>query len=342
MRRLLVLCAVLICLYLLHYRGKDKAPEDTPNEQPSQVQQQPPPTQQQRPPQLISNLSDSTLDKLRQQQLAQINKSRTSHGLSSVSLDDKASKAAQRHCEAMVAGDFFGHTGLNGARPFHRYNLDEGGDGHVAENICLFKSSQAHTTDDKTMAELAAKGHGMFMAEVPPEDGHRQNILEKWHNYVGLGVSVKGGSYTYCEEFLDKYIDISGPLSKTIPYGQKIEFTGAVISPGEFGLYMIAVTYDAALVPPAKPQPSSYKDAGAQKAAVLPPWDFNKDGRRYDKRSGKFSISMKMEKKGYYYVVFYLKENPSSIPYEGARSNSSAAVSTNDGFVGGAQVIRVI
>ena len=47
---------------------------------------------------------------------------------------------------------------------------------------------------------------------------------------------------------------------------------------------------------------------------------------------------MKFDKKGYYYIVFYLKDDPSSIPYEGGK----ATVSTNDGFVGGAAVIRVL
>ncbi|MBF0517300.1 MAG: CAP domain-containing protein [Nitrospirae bacterium] len=147
-------------------------------------------------PQPVAKTTSSAVISLKTQQLLHINKSRASHGLPPVSLDDTASKAAQRHCEAMLEGDFFGHTALNGSRPFHRYNLDEGGDGHVAENVCLFKSTTAIATDDKSIAELALKGHDLFMAEVPPDDGHRRTILEKHHNYVGIGVYVKGGSYT--------------------------------------------------------------------------------------------------------------------------------------------------
>ncbi|MBF0459522.1 MAG: hypothetical protein HQK99_16650 [Nitrospirae bacterium] len=327
---LIVLCVVLV--YAWQYRRSGKEAEYAP------VDAQQPVTG--RHPQPATTFNASDLDKLRQRQLAQINNSRNSNGLPSVSLDDTASKSAQTHCEAMAVGDFFGHMGLNGSLPFHRYNLDEGGDGHVAENVCLFKGSTAIAADYNTVSELAAKGHGMFMAEVPPEDGHRRTILEKRHNYVGLGVFLKGGNYTYCEEFVDKYIEISGPPSKTIHYGDKIVFTGRVINPEEFGLYMVSVSYDAALIPPANPnaQPSSYKDSGAEKASVLPPWDFNKNGSRLNMRSGEFSISINTEKKGYYYIVFYLKEGPSSIPYKGGR----ARVSTNDGFIGGAQVIRVV
>lgn len=326
---LLVLCVALICLW--RFRDSGKKAEDV------HVQS---PLQHPAPAQPVTTFNVSALDKLRQRQLAQINKSRNSNGLSSVALDDMASKAAQTHCEAMAAGDFFGHMGLNGSLPFHRYNLDEGGDGHIAENVCLFKSSIDIAANDNTISELAAKGHGMFMAEVAPEDGHRRTILEKRHNYVGLGVFIKGGNYTYCEEFVDKYIEISSPPSKTIQYGDKIVFTGRVINPEEFGLYMISVTYDAALIPPANPyaQPSSYKDSGAEKASVLPPWDFNKDGSHVDIRSGEFSISINTGKRGYYYIVFYLKEDPLSIPYKGGR----ARVSTDDGFIGGAQVIRVV
>ncbi|MBF0516830.1 MAG: hypothetical protein HQK97_06885 [Nitrospirae bacterium] len=114
-------------------------------------------------------------------------------------------------------------------------------------------------------------------------------------------------------------------------------FTGRVLDPGEFGLYIIAATYDAALIPPNNPQPSFYIDAGSEKAATFPPWAFKQDGGHYDRQSGEFSITLKMEKRGYYYVVFYLKEDPSSIPYAGGR----ATVSTSNGFIGGAQVIRI-
>ncbi|MBF0486649.1 MAG: CAP domain-containing protein [Nitrospirae bacterium] len=329
MRRwlLIVLCAVLVvCLW--KYYGSEKATEDAAVEA--------------HPPQTIAPIAEAHPPPATPiaEALRRINNSRSSHGLPPVNLDDTASRAAQRHCEAMAAEDFFGHIGLNGSRPFHRYNLDEGGDGHIAENVCLFKSSTAIATDQTTVTGLAIKGHGMFMAEVPPDDGHRRNILEKRHNYIGIGAFVKDGNYTYCEEFLDKYIEISGPSQKTIPLGDDLVFTGRVIDPGQYGLYMVSVTYDAALIPPANPksQPTSYKDAGAQKATIVPPWDFNKDGRHFDVRSGEFSISIKIHKKGYYYIIFYLKEDPSSIPYAGG----SARVSTEDGFAGGAQVIRVI
>ncbi|MBF0557087.1 MAG: hypothetical protein HQK96_21445 [Nitrospirae bacterium] len=342
MRRwlLIVLCATAVCVCLWQCHGSEKASEDATD---ATVQSQPdspatPVAEAHQQP--VTNLNISMLDTLRQQQLEQINKSRSSNGLPPVNLDDTASKAAQTHCEAMAAEDFFGHVGRNGSRPFHRYNLYEGGDGHIAENICLFKSSAPIASDQTTVAGLAIKGHGMFMAEVPPDDGHRRTILEKRHNYVGIGVFVKGGNYTYCEEFIDKYIEISGPSTKTIPLGDDLVFTGRVINPGQYGLYMVSVTYDAALIPPANPksQPNSYMDSGTEKAAFLPPWDLNKDGRSFDVRSGEFSISIKIKKKGYYYIVFYLKEDPSSIPYAGGR----ARVSTEDGFSGGAQVIRVI
>ncbi|MCG6553832.1 MAG: CAP domain-containing protein [Candidatus Magnetominusculus sp. LBB02] len=329
---LIVLFASLVFVYVRH----NHAPQRPEPEEDSAVESQP---QSDVSRQSAIEFSAAMLGNVRRRQLELINKSRSENGLAPVSLDDTASMAAQRHCEAMAAGDFFGHIGLSGSLPFHRYNLDEGGYGHVAENVCLFKSSAVISSDEKNITELSAKGHGMFMAEVAPDDGHRRTILDRRHNYVGLGVFLKGGSFTYCEEFLDKYIEITGPPQKTIPAVGKVNITGKVINPGQYGLYMVSVTYDAALIPPPNPklQPSSYKDAGTEKAAIAPPWDFNKDGSRYDRGSGEFSISIKTERKGYYYIVFYLREDQASIPYTGGH----ARVSTDDGFIGGAQVIRI-
>lgn len=49
-------------------------------------------------------------------------------------LDDKASTAADAHCKEMVENAFTSHWGLNGDKPYQRYNKAGVAD-HVSENI---------------------------------------------------------------------------------------------------------------------------------------------------------------------------------------------------------------
>ncbi|MBF0555924.1 MAG: hypothetical protein HQK96_15475 [Nitrospirae bacterium] len=185
---------------------------------------------------------------------------------------------------------------------------------------------------------MATKGHDLFMAEIAPNDSHRKNILDMRHNQVGIGLAVVGRRFTYCEEYVDKYMAIYGPADKSVALGTRVLFTGRVLSPNQYGMYMAAITFDAVLVLPPDPkaQPHLYADRGSANAVSLPPWEFAHEGNSYDLESGAFTIAFTARQPGYYYVIFYLRENPSTIPY-GHPDNISSA----DGFPGGAQVIRV-
>jgi uncharacterized protein YkwD len=270
--------------------------------------------------------------------LENINKSIASNGAGPVSLDEKATKAAQTHCEDMARNDFFGHISLDGSRPLHRYNFTAGGEGHIAENVALLVNSTSFEHNDDTLLEIAAKGHDLFMAETAPSDSHRKNILDIRHNQVGIGLAVVGHRFTYCEEFVDRYMAIYGPADKNVASGTRVVFTGRVLSPNQYGMYIAAITFDTVLVPPSDPkaQPHLYSDRGSVNALVLPPWELAHNGNSYNVESGDFVIAFTARQPGYYYALFYLRDNPSTIPYDHADNASSA-----DGFPGGAQIIRV-
>ena len=40
-----------------------------------------------------------------------------------------------------------------------------------------------------------------MMAEKPPDDGHRQAILDPLWTHVGIGVALEGGEFRMTEEF---------------------------------------------------------------------------------------------------------------------------------------------
>lgn len=167
--------------------------------------------------------------------LGLVNRDRKKAGLSPVLLDDAASKAGLRHARDMAANGFTGHVGSDGSTPEQRYT-ESGGSDFVQENAaCLFDTVErrldpAPRFDSSKLAEL----HEMFMAEVPPNDGHRRNILQPLHNRVGIGLAQPSDVPQPCltQEFVDDYGDYT-PL----PHPPKSTFRveGTIAAPLVFG-----------------------------------------------------------------------------------------------------------
>jgi uncharacterized protein YkwD len=140
--------------------------------------------------------------------LGLINRDRAKAGLSPVVLDAAASTAGLRHAQDMATKGFTGHIGTDGSVPEQRYT--EGGGVHFAQEnaACLFdgkarKLDPAPRFDPAKLAELQK----MFMDELPPNDGHRQNVLKPLHNRVGIGLAQPEGVNQPClaQEFVDSY-----------------------------------------------------------------------------------------------------------------------------------------
>jgi uncharacterized protein YkwD len=140
--------------------------------------------------------------------LGLVNRDRKQAGLSPVMLDDSASKAGLRHARDMAAKGFTGHVGSDGSTPEQRYT-ESGGSDFVQENAACLSDTVERVLDQKPRFDSAklAELHAMFMAEVPPNDGHRRNVLDPLHNRVGIGLAQPAGVAQPCltQEFVDDY-----------------------------------------------------------------------------------------------------------------------------------------
>lgn len=263
--------------------------------------------------------------------VAEINKSRVENGLNPVELDYTASEAAKMHCDEMASFKFFGHLSLDGSTPYHRYNMKAKGIGHVQENL-YFYSYEDFDKSEPNLLALAKKGHLAFMAETPPNDGHRMNILSPMHNGVGVAISYNNNDFYYCEEFTDNYVEINGDPSPTMKAGEAQTITGKVLSPEKYGVLIINITYENNIRPLGlfAKQLTYYNDYSLKRMKAVAPWDI-----KYDKDSGAFEYQFKADEAGVYYIKYYLKEDSSTIPYDGG------SVNTKQGFIGGAQVFIV-
>lgn len=178
-----------------------------------------------------------SLDEAQQFVLALVNHDRAEHDLPPVKWDVTAAKAAQRHVEDMTRHGFTAHWGTDGSVPEQRYT-EAGGEQFVQENgACLFDGVERKLDPDPVFSAVSLEQiQGAFMAEVPPNDGHKQNILKKWHTHLGVGLAKPLGIDQPCmaQEFVDAYGEYDG-LPERARVGQTITVAGEVEDPMRFG-----------------------------------------------------------------------------------------------------------
>jgi len=180
-----------------------------------------------------------TLDYSRAQHfvLSLINRDRESAGLSPVVLDEDAANAGLRHARDMAASGFTGHVGSDGSVPEQRYTAS-GGNHFVQENAACLSDGVKRKLDERPRFEAVklAALHDMFMAERPPNDGHRRNILNPLHNRVGVGLAQSADVRQPClaQEFVDKYGEYEA-LPRETKRGAKLHVAGTVSKPLVFG-----------------------------------------------------------------------------------------------------------
>ena len=149
--------------------------------------------------------SDESL-KLKISQLEIINRSRKKHNAPPVRLDILASRVASKMAREAAENEYLGHWNLAGEEPYLRYAF-AGGHDHVSENAFGEWSSADYNTSGQTILAMMKAGHEKFMAERAPADGHKVNVIDKSHNYVGIGFYISGKQFRYYEEFIDRYLE---------------------------------------------------------------------------------------------------------------------------------------
>jgi len=169
--------------------------------------------------------------------LTLINRDRQAAGLEPVSLDPVASVGAERHARDMARHGFTAHWGSDGSVPEQRYT-EAGGTDMVQENVaCLFdgvpRELDAAPRFDPALLEKLQR---MFMDEVPPNDGHRKNILKAGHQRVGIGLAQPAAVNQPClaQEFVDDWGDYA-ELPREAPRDVTLHVAGELKPAVRFG-----------------------------------------------------------------------------------------------------------
>jgi len=237
--------------------------------------------------------------KLKLAQLEIINKSRKKFRADPVKLDILASRVANKMSREAAENEFTGHWNMAGEKPYHRYAF-AGGYDHVSENAYGGWSSDNYDSSNSTIGEMMKSGHEGFMAERAPNDGHKKTVINKPHNFVGIGYYLTGKQFRYYEEYIDRYMEF-----ENIPSELKVgEQSSITVKTNDFSyLYFVSIYRDKMpnpLTPAQIRRKGSYADFGDEEYKNLLAWDLS----RY--RNGPtYKIPLLFTKEGYYYIQIY-------------------------------------
>ena len=142
--------------------------------------------------------SQADLDALRTRLLDALNDHRLSIGRPPLRIDPVAEEAAQYQAEDMARTAKMQHADSTGRSPMQRYAAMGGRASSYAENVGWYGLD---VSGNAQLWSAVSKLDAQMMAEVPPDDGHRETILSPQYESVGIGVSVGPHGLYLAEDF---------------------------------------------------------------------------------------------------------------------------------------------
>ncbi|MDK9699296.1 MAG: CAP domain-containing protein [bacterium] len=280
--------------------------------------------------------SDVTL-RLKLAQLDYINVQRKKHGVKPLQYDVVAGRVMQSHIAEMTQARSFAHQNRNGEYAFHRF-AKSGRTDHVQENLFAVFTTGVYQRSNEEFASKMREGVDAFLAEIPPNDGHRKALLDPNATHVGIGFAQANDdqSFRYGELFVHKYVELARP-PVCLTSRDTLEIIGRMIDL-EYGPYAFFGYWTPPLKTPSRADTFTdkpYFDGSSDAVIQRWPWDF----QNYKPLGETFSLRIPLHgiQPGLIYGVLHVKNQISTIPYRiGGKATSEGTVSA------GAIVIEII
>ena len=273
---------------------------------------------------LMEFKDDDEALKLKVVQLNIINKSRLRNNASPVMLDILASRVANKMCREAADNEYIGHWNMAGEEPYLRYAF-AGGFDHVSENAYGEWSSGKYNISSQLISRMMKTGHGKFMDERAPADGHKKNIIDKFHNFVGIGYCLTGKQFRYYEEFIDRYFEFEN-IPSEVKAGEPFNIT--VKTNGQSFLYYIVIyreKWPKPLSPAQINKKGSYRDYTNEEYKDIAAWDLS----RY-RIGALYNIPLSFSEEGLYYIQIFSDKKeiskPASINTKGKTPESGIVI----------------
>lgn len=268
-------------------------------------------------------------DELASYALQLINSDRQTAGLPPVKLSNN--QAAQIHAEDMLKVRFLSHYMTDGEKPYMVYTKYDGL-GYVAQNAAfqgyqdISQCSNLNTICDAIDPKDAIRQaeYDMMNNDQSSNWGHRDNILDKDHTTVSIGIAYDQYSFYMTQNFENNYLEYTKPISEN---NGIVSFSGS-LSSGTID--NIEIAYDDL------PTSSTYdlhKNDGFYKIGdyianvqtpvfgnefYVPSDNTFEVADKWNVQANSvdiaFDLSPFVTKPGVYTVVVYLKNNGESIP----------------------------
>jgi hypothetical protein len=142
--------------------------------------------------------------------------------------------SAQQHAEDMLKNNYFSHWDTHGYKPHMRYTL-AGGQGSVSENIAWIKYGFWYDLK----AAIAKLEFDMINDDAEWDWGHRDNILNPFHNKVSIGIAYNSTDLYLVQDFEDNYVSWS---TLTVSYNG-VTMKGTIKEPG-LSISQVQIHYD--------------------------------------------------------------------------------------------------
>lgn len=241
-----------------------------------------------------------------------INEERSAHGAGPLAYDRLGAKVGDEFCEDAARNRTSGHWDLAGRPPYLRWAL-AGGIDHHAQNFAAESRRGFEFTEPPV--ELLKKMHEAFMAEEPPDDGHRRTVLDPIWTHVGIGFAIVGGEMRMTEEYSRRVLEWA-----ELPPGPVQAGKGALVAlklPRGWSIGAVEVAYEGL------PKPMSRSEIAARGSYGLPPawrtlrpfppagtrWASGEPGDFRPNASGRVELVVPLERgPGHYYLVVFASE----------------------------------
>ena len=147
---------------------------------------------------------------------------------------------------------------------------EAGGAEMVGENALCYTDERPRTLDDAPAILVAQieKAEHMFFDELPPNDGHRKNILKPFHKRVGIGIAQSVATSTEIpvpcidQEFIEPF-GTYGSIPNKMRVGEKLHVEGRIAPPAKVACAMLARIYTS--------KPTATTELNTRRTYLTPP-----------------------------------------------------------------------
>lgn len=189
-------------------------------------------------PSLTSTPTDTsplTREELVDYALALINSDRQQNEAENVTLS--SINSGQLHADDMLTNGYFSHWDMNSYKPYVRYTLT-GGQGAVSEN-CAYQGETGNIFGIDVKAALKEMEYNMMYNDAGSNWGHKENILNPFHNKVNIGIAHDHNNVYLVQDFEDDYVQWATLSS----LGTNVQMSGT-IAEANLTISQVAIYYD--------------------------------------------------------------------------------------------------